>query len=104
MAKNSLYSNIVIHSWKTYEAHTLNTIRDCLIMWHNQRLTNRISKKCPIDYYAIRIEDDKFMYCLNLTKQQVLMWKLDNNNINKEDRKEIFHNLSADDYCEIFND
>jgi hypothetical protein len=104
-SNDNLLRNFVICSWKEYETPTLNKIKGALKSWHSQQLSSRISPKCPIDYFIVPIDDDMFIYCVMLSKEQALMWHIDNINLPKNDIDEItkFNCLCAYDFHKFFN-
>lgn len=102
---DNLVRNFIICSWKEYEMPTLNKIKGALKSWHSQRLTYQTSLKCPIDYFTIPIDDDMFIYCVMLSKEQALMWNIDNINLPNGDIDAItkFNCLCAYDFQKFFN-
>lgn len=103
--QDNLLTNIVICSWKNYDSHALNIMKDSLKSWAMQQMTPAISPKCPIDYFIIPIDADKFMYCVSLSKEQALKWEIDEIHLSHKDIDEItiFKTLCAHDFVKFFS-
>lgn len=101
----NLLTKIVICSWKNYESHQLNIIRDCAQRWFDDNMMQ--TPKCTLDYFVIPVDLDKnhVMFCINLSEKQALAWRVDKLNLTESDIKNIsvFKYLHFHDFEKFFN-